>query len=133
MRNFFRTVSVLIAVVSLSCHKSASSPVLSGKYVENSPEAGATTLNFVSANTVTVSGTSFFLEPLSAPLTLNYFLSSASNGPIISFVMINSGAKDTLSCNYVLSGNADLELSFKPCPPGVPCNALGGTDFMFRK
>jgi hypothetical protein len=133
MRNFLKAVSVLIAVVSLSCHKSVSSAILSGAYVENSPVAKATTLNFVGANTVIISGTSFFLEPLSAPLTLNYFLSSGSNGPTISFVMINSGAKDTLSCNYVLSGTAGLELSFKPCAPGVPCYALGGMDFMFRK
>jgi hypothetical protein len=133
MKHFAAAISVFFAVVSVSCHKSAGSPTLSGTYTETSPTAGSSALNFVSATTVIVSGASFFLEPLSAPDTLNYFLSSGSNGRLISFVTINFGQKDTLSCNYTVMGSAQLDLSFKPCPEGVPCYALGGTNWVFTK
>jgi hypothetical protein len=133
MKYFPAAMSVFFAVVSVSCHKSAGSARLSGAYVEASPTAGASALNFVSASTVIVSGATFFLEPLSAPDTLNYSLSSGSGGPIISFVTINSGEKDTLSCNYAVMGSAQLELSFKPCPAGIPCYALGGAHFLYTK
>jgi hypothetical protein len=133
MKHFAATMSVLFAVVSVSCHKSAGPATLSGAYVEISPVAGSSTLNFVSATTVIVTGASFFLEPLSAPDTLNYFLSSGSNGPTISFVTINPDEKDTLSCNYAVMGSAQLDLSFRPCPEGIPCYALGGTNFLFTK
>lgn len=90
-------------------------------------------MNFVSATTVIVTGATFFLEPLSTPDTLNYFLSSGSNGPLISFVTINPGEKDTISCNYTMTGPVQLELSFRPCPAGMPCYALGGANFLFTK
>jgi len=133
MKYFPAAISVFFAVISVSCHKSAGSARLSGAYVEASPTAGASTLYFIGASTVIVTGATFFLEPLSAPDTLNYFLSSGSNGPTISFVTINSDEKDTLSCNYTLVGSAQLDLSFRPCPAGVPCYALGGTNFLFTK
>jgi hypothetical protein len=132
MKHFAAAISLFFAVISVSCHKSAGS-ILSGVYVETSPVAGSSTLNFVNAGTVIVTGASFFLEPLSAPDTLNYFLSSGSNGPTISFVTINPDVKDTLSCNYAVMGPAQLDLSFRPCPVGIPCYALGGTNFLFTK
>lgn len=133
MKHLAAAISVFFAVVSVSCHKSAGSPVLSGTYVETSPEAGTTILNFVGADTLIVTGAGFFLEPLSAPDTLNYFLSSGSNGPLISFVTINPGRKDTSGCNYTVIGSAQLEFSFRPCSAGVPCYALGGTNWLFTK
>ena len=133
MKHFPAAISVFFAVIAVSCHKSAGSARLSGSYTEASPTAGASVLHFVSASTVIVTGANFFLEPLSAPDTLNYFLSSGSGGPIISFITINPDEKDTLSCNYTLVGSAQLDLSFKPCPAGIPCYALGGTNFLYTK
>lgn len=133
MKHFTTAMSVFFAVISVSCHKSTGPTILSGTYTETSPTAGASVLNFVSAGTVIVTGANFFLESLSAPDTLDYSLSSGSGGPIISFITINPGEKDTLSCNYAVMGSTQLELSFKPCPAGVPCYALGGTHFLFTK
>jgi hypothetical protein len=133
MRHFIVVLWVILAAAFLSCHKSAGSTTLSGPYEEISPTDGATALNFVDAGTVIVSGSAFFLSPLSGPDTLSYYLSSGSAGSLISFVMIDHGEKDTLTCNYAVLGNAELDLSFKPCPAGVPCYALGGMEFLFKK
>ena len=134
MKKVWTAVSVLLAVLSLGCHKSESpAAVISGVYTENSPVTGGSILNFASAGTVIVSGKSFFLEQLSAPDTLRYSLSAGSGGSLISFVTIESGVKDTLTCNYAILSNGELELSFAPCPPGVPCYALGGTSFLYKK
>jgi hypothetical protein len=133
MRHLVVAVLFFLVAGSPSCHKSAGLGPLSGVYLEATPDSGATTLNFVDASTVIVTGSRFFLSSLSGTETLTYFLSSGSGGPTISFVTVDPQEKDTLSCHYALLGSAELDLSFNPCPAGVPCDALGGMEFVFSK
>jgi hypothetical protein len=60
MRQFVPVVLLFLAAIFVSCHKSSGLANLSGVYMETSPNAGTSTLNFVDVSTVIVTGTSFF-------------------------------------------------------------------------
>jgi hypothetical protein len=129
-------ILIICAVAGVSCHKGAGPvpvPAPSGSFTETSPVAGATTLNFLNGDSVIVTGSKFFLMPLSGPDTFRFSLTPGAKGTQISFVPVSGPASGSVTCQLVVAGSDKLSLDFTPCPPGVPCNALGGMDFVFER
>ena len=130
---YFAVLLFFCATPFLSCHKSAVSSGPSGNYVETSPTSSGMTLNFVDPSKVIVTGPQFFLGSPPVPGALTYSMGSDSLGATITFEWVTSGQKNTLTCNYLKVSDTEMRLSFPPCPPGVPCYALGGTVFELKK
>ena len=113
-----------------SCEKSDGSVLFSGSYVETYPDREGMKLDFLWQNRVIVSGPRSFLTPGTDTVTLRYVLSADSLGSLISLILARG---DTVKLYYSPVDWDAVALSSLKCPPGQPCDAIAGREYVFGR
>jgi hypothetical protein len=124
MKKYLILIALILAV--LSCKKSQNnSKSFSGIYIETSPTANATQLNFISSDQVTITGSQIVNQ---SNLAANTFKYQVANN-IITFISTSS-SPDTIA--YLVQPSGSSGFSLNPCTCLCPC-ANSQTLFFTRK